>query len=149
MPAIFIHGVNTRNNEDYRKNRAARDELLQRLVLQPLAEKGKRFEHIEIVNPYWGNFGVSFWWDEASLPEVHALENLGAENEGTPESDLELAETVKDLAGTHRPGSSRLENLGTDERMFKRAAEKDLTRFVETILSPLLLSEMRPAEVAE
>ncbi len=146
MPVIFIHGVNTRDNEDYRKNRAARDELLQRLVLQPLAEKGNRFEQIEIVNPYWGNFGVSFWWDQASLPEVDVLENLGPENEGTPESDLELTETVKTLAGTRRSDSSRLEYLGTDERMFKRAAEKDLTRFTETILSPLLLSEMRLAE---
>ena len=149
MPVIFIHGVKTRDNDDYRKNRAAREELLLRLVLQPLAEKGKRFEQIEIVNPYWGNFGVSFWWDQASLPEVHILENLGAENERTPESDLELTESVKDLAGTRRPGSPWLENLGTDERMFKRAAEKDLIRFVETILSPLLLSEMRLAKDSE
>jgi hypothetical protein len=146
MPVIFIHGVNTRDNDDYRKNRAARDELLKRLVLQPLAEKGKRFEQIEIVNPYWGIFGVSFWWDQASLPEVHALENLGAENEATPESDLEFTETVKELAGARQLDSSRLENLGTGERLFQRAAEKDLTRFVETILSPLLLSEMRLAE---
>jgi hypothetical protein len=146
MPVIFIHGVNTRDNDDYRKNRAARDELLQRLVLEPLAAKEKRFKQIEIVNPYWGNLGVSFRWDQASLPEVHTLEHLGAEDGGTPESDLELTETVKDLAGTLQRDSSRLENLGTDESMFKRAAEKDLTRFVETILSPLLLSEMRLAE---
>lgn len=146
MSVIFIHGVNTRNNDDYRKNCAARDELLQRLVLQPLAAKEKRFEHIEIVNPYWGNFGVSFWWDQASLPEVHFLENLGAENEETPESDLELTETVKDLAGNRQPDSSPLENLGTGEHLFKRAAEKDLMRFVEAILSPLLLSEMHLAE---
>ncbi len=41
MPFIFIHGVNTRENDDYRKNRAMRDELFQRLVLEPLLLKVK------------------------------------------------------------------------------------------------------------
>ncbi len=146
MPVIFIHGVNTRDNDDYRKNCAARDELLQRLVFEPLAAKEERFKGIEIVNPYWGNFGVSFSWDQESLPEVHVLEDLGAEEAGTPESDLELTETVRALAGPRPRGSPQLENLGTYERQFKRAAEKDLTRFIEAVLSPLLLSEMRLTE---
>ncbi len=146
MPVIFIHGVNTRYNDDYRKNCAARDELLKRLVLEPLAAKEERFKQIEIENPYWGEFGVSFSWDQASLPEVHVLEDLGAEDGRTPESDLEFTETVRNLAGPHQPRLPGLENLGTDERQFKRAAEKDLTRFVEAVLSPLLLSEMRLAE---
>lgn len=147
MPVIFIHGVNTRrDNPDYPKDCAARDELLRRLVLEPLATKGERFKQIEIVNPYWGDLGVSFRWDQESLPEVHVLEHLGAEEGGTPESDLELTETIKDLAGTHQRGSSRLENLGADEGLLKRAAEKDLTRFVEAVLSPILLSEMHLAE---
>ncbi len=41
MPFIFIHGVNTRENDDYRKNRAMCDELFQRLVLEPLLLKVK------------------------------------------------------------------------------------------------------------
>ena len=146
MPVIFIHGVNTRDNDDYRKDCTARDELLRRLVLKPLAARGDRFTQIEIFNPYWGDLGVSFRWDQASLPEVHILEHLGAEGEGTPESDFELSETVRDLGGTHQRGSSRLENLGPDEGMLKRAAEKDLTRFVEAVLSPILLSEIHLAE---
>jgi hypothetical protein len=149
MPLIFVHGVNTRDGKDYRKNLAARDELLQRLVLAPLTAKGPQFSQIKIVNPYWGDQGVDFKWNMASLPKVRLLEDLGADTLETPKSDLELRATIENLVGTSQDNSSGLESLGTNEDILKRAAEKDLTQFIEAVLSPIILSEMNLAEEAE
>jgi hypothetical protein len=81
MPFIFIHGVNVRDTDKkYWKNLAARNTLIQRLILSPLAEKDERFKRIEIVSPYWGKHGVEFRWGLASLPDVNVLESLGEED---------------------------------------------------------------------
>ena len=54
MPVVFIHGVNTRDtDEGYQSALEARGELLQRLVLQPLAAQGGRFAEIAVRNAYW------------------------------------------------------------------------------------------------
>lgn len=149
MPIIYIHGVNTRRGYEYDKDLAARDKLLQRLILDPLAAKEERFKGMKIVNPYWGDEGVKFMWNQATLPEVGVLEDLGASDEETPESDFQFTETVKGLADPGRRSSPQLETLGPEEGAFKRAAEKDLTRFVESVLSPLFLSEMQLADDAK
>jgi hypothetical protein len=142
MPMIFIHGVNTRRGSESGRNVAARNKLLQHYVLDPLATKGDRFKQIKIVNPYWGDSGVKFRWDQASLPDVRTLEHLGPETMETTESDLELTAVVRDLAGTRKQAPSRLESLGTGSGMFKQAATKDLRRFIQAILSPIIFSEM-------
>jgi hypothetical protein len=148
MPVVFIHGVNTRDGDEYRKDVAARDELLKRLVLEPLGARGANVKDMEIVSPYWGNHGVSFAWNQATLPDVDMLEDLGAGSEvATPASDMEMAATIKELAGTGQaarrasapPG---LEALGSSEGDIKKAAEADLGRFIEAVLGPIIFSEM-------
>jgi len=59
---IFIHGVATRESNDYRKECATRNELLQHFVLEPLATRGDRFKNIAIRNPYWGDLAANFRW---------------------------------------------------------------------------------------
>jgi hypothetical protein len=142
MPVIFIHGVNTRRDDPaYRTDVAARDELLRRLVLTPLAAKGERYRITEINNAYWGDSGVRFHWNQASLPRVRALEDLGPAGE-TPRSDVELLATVDELAGG--PGAAgHLESLGAAEGVLKRAALNDPVRFVEATLAPVFLAEER------
>jgi len=148
MPLIYIHGVNTRDTDDgYKSKLAARNELLRRHVLAPLATKDARLRDMVIVNPYWGGDGVAFRWHLASLPEANILEHLGADVEATPQADLALASTIAELAGESslgRRGAARgLENLGVEDGTLAAAARQDLTRFVEAILLPLLVDEMQ------
>lgn len=147
MPVVFIHGVNTREGDNYRADVAARNELLQRLVLDPLAKRGGHRANMKIVNPYWGSHGVRFRWDLASLPDVNTLEDLGA-NDSTPEADVEFASTVRQLAGSP-VGASRLERLGGEQGQIKAAANADLERYMEAVLSPIILSETRLAKEGE
>jgi hypothetical protein len=151
MPFIFIHGVNTRKSERiYTTNIATRDKLVQRRLLDPLAEEDNRFKSMKIVNPYWGDDGVQFMWGMASLPEVSILEHFGIEDSETPEADAEFLETVRALTGTPAGAdpSGVLEGYGGDDRFLQPAATADLTRFMEAVLSPLLLSEMRMSNEA-
>ena len=142
MPLIFIHGVNTRETDPgYESDRVARNELIRRLVLAPLATKGARYRSLEIVDAYWGKDGVDFAWGQASLPEVRVLESLGGDDE-TWDADLEFAMTVRSLAGSPA-GTSDLEPLGTGDCLLKRAAQKDLTRFLEAVIGAVILSEQR------
>jgi hypothetical protein len=144
MPVIFIHGVNVRKSGNYDKEVAARAALLRRLVLQPLARTKPALANMNIADPYWGGDGVSFRWRQASLPKVQVLESLGAEagtkTGGTYQSDLDLASTVLALAGT--PPPSKLEPLGASDQAFRSAALKDPVRFIEAVLSPVILAEM-------
>jgi hypothetical protein len=148
MPLIYIHGVNTRDTDDgYKSKLAARNELLRRHVLAPLAAGDARLRDMAIVNPYWGGDGVAFRWHLASLPEANILEHLGAGVEATPQADLALASTIDELAGegslSRRGAAGELENLGVDDGPLAAAARQDLTRFVEAILLPLLVDEMQ------
>jgi hypothetical protein len=146
MPFIFIHGVNVRDtDEGYQTGIAARNLLIERRLLGPLAELGARFQHVEITNPYWGKHGVDFRYKLQSLPDVRTLEHLGGADGTMPRSDIVFTETARELAGT-QPGSRNLEQLGAQDGLLRQAAEKDLTRFVEAVLTPVLLAEMRLGE---
>lgn len=75
MPIVFVHGVNNRKNEIYRKNEFIRNAFLQEIVAPALnITAGK----VKIINPYWGDKGVNFAWDMAVLPEQEAkIETFG------------------------------------------------------------------------
>jgi hypothetical protein len=47
MPLVFIHGVSVRNTGDYANDVAVRDELLRRLVMQPLAQSKPLLKDID------------------------------------------------------------------------------------------------------
>src|SRR4051812_15963503 len=109
MPVVFIHGGNVRYGGEYLKDESARNALLRRLVLKPLATKNPQYPSMEIRSPYWGNHGVEFKWNQATLPDIGVLDYLGSSDEDLPQSDFELAVTLKDLAGVQLRDSSRLE----------------------------------------
>lgn len=145
MPFIFIHGVNTRRNDKYDKNLTARNELIQRLLLNPLAEKDPRFQNMKIVSPYWGEYGVDDKRVLNSLPEDKFFEYLGGNTPETPQSDLEL----QYLLANSETEASPLESLGGNDQQIKTVAAKDLTLFIETVLSPIIFSEMNLTDEAE
>jgi hypothetical protein len=65
MPLVFVHGVNTRINEAYEKDNKTRDALFRQFALQAVKADPAR---ATILNPYWGDLGVRFYWEHASLP---------------------------------------------------------------------------------
>jgi len=154
MPFVFIHGVNTRvGDDDYHKNIAARDKLIETRLLGPLARSDERFANIRIINPYWGDEGARFRWNLASVPEVSVIEHMGIDEGGTLDADFEFAATVSALAGPLISADvGELEGYGSDDAPLRRGAEADPTRFIEAVLAPLLTSERRlgdPAAVTD
>jgi hypothetical protein len=146
MPLIFIHGVNVRDyDKDYLKNCKTRERLIKHYLLEPLAAKGSRFKQIDIVNSYWGKYGVNAKWQFQSLPSVKILEHLGGNTLETPKSDFELQQ----LLTPSESESSQLEHLGGNKQRLKTSASKDLTRFIEVVLLPIIYSEMNLIDEAE
>jgi hypothetical protein len=138
VPLVFIHGVNTRYDRQYETDVSARDELFRRLVIHPLAKTCGISAQLPILNPYWGDKGVAFSWGQASLPVVSTLEHMGGESSNdTPASDADISAFVARTTGTIR----NLESMGAADSRFKLAALADLPRFVEAVLSPMILSE--------
>lgn len=143
MPIVFIHGVNTRDGEDYRKDVALRNELINRLILEPLAAKAAYFSQVDIVNPYWGDHGVTFRWNHESVPNNSALEPLGSQIVQPSEMNLELMSMLGEVEDMRNRPPSELELLGTEDMtLLQQAAVGDLQRFLEAILVPDVFSNM-------
>lgn len=145
MPLIFIHGVNTRyDDKEYRQNKKTRDILIERYLLQPLRTKGTRFQGIKIADDaYWGEYGVDPKWQWQSLPDYRVLENLGASNSNILQSGVELQLLLENNK------SGTLETKLLDELQLKIAADNNLTRLIETLLLPVILSEQNLCKEAE
>ncbi|MCE9685822.1 hypothetical protein LZP73_06270 [Shewanella sp. AS16] len=93
MPIIFIHGVNNRNEDaDYKQGVARKGQFL-RSLLAPCI--GLDDAKVLISFPYWGDHGVKFRWNQASVPsgseDVERLA-LGILSGGAENSDVWLAE---------------------------------------------------------
>lgn len=74
MPLVFVHGVSQRGDA-FGKNMKARDALLRSHVLPSL---GIKADKVAILEPYWGDAGVKFRWDNASLPrDTDSIETFG------------------------------------------------------------------------
>ena len=86
---------------------------------------------------------MSFRWDEVSLSDVRTLQDLDSDTGETPASSLELTALVKALTGTCHRNSSFLDTLSAYDSVRQCAAEKDFTRFVGAVPSPIFLSKMR------
>lgn len=75
MPLVFVHGVSNRDSPAYRENRFARDAFFRSHVLPSL---GVNADKILILDPYWGDAGAKFRWNNASLPqETDEIEAFG------------------------------------------------------------------------
>ncbi len=69
MPIVFVHGVNNRDGQAYRENEQARDGFLKEIVAPEL---GMTPNKLQVLNPYWGEYGVQFAWGMAVLPNPSA-----------------------------------------------------------------------------
>ena len=97
MPLVFVHGVSNRDTPQYRDNQFARDAFLRTLVVPAL---GLVEENFHIFNPYWGDDGVTFRWENASLPESASdVETFGAADP----TDLRIAADVLAVASPDAP----------------------------------------------
>ena len=65
MPLVFVHGVSTRTSTDYKEAEQARNELFIKITLADLVRNATTNT---IRNPYWGRYGATFRWNNASLP---------------------------------------------------------------------------------
>lgn len=93
MPIVFVHGVNTRKEDsDYEAGVTQKRELLTSLLVPAL---GLDPAKVTISFPYWGDEGVKFRWNQASVPSssdhVEALA-LGALGSGIATPEVWLSE---------------------------------------------------------
>jgi hypothetical protein len=145
MPLVFIHGVNIRDGDPgYFQALSARCTLLRRLWLEPLRAKGPRYSKLAIANPYWGRYGVRFHWNHETIPKVEGpLDYLGGERtEIAPEADYEMAAILGEAGAQERDRGAKLETMGGSGGVIKRAAQRDLGRFLEAVLAPVATAEM-------
>lgn len=77
MPLVFVHGVNVRDDGSYYQDVNARNALLRRFALSSMFADSQA---VAIFSPYWGQYGVKFAWNQASLPQS-GIEELGPEDE--------------------------------------------------------------------
>src|SRR4030095_6477083 len=85
----FVHGVSNRDTPEYRDNQLARDALLRQYIVRRL---GWETDNVTILNPYWGDHGVTFRWRNASLPESFAaMETFGT---GLEPADLRIGADI-------------------------------------------------------
>lgn len=93
MPIVFVHGVNNRDGPEYRRGVAARTAFLRAIVAPTLSV---RPGVVGFFNPYWGNEGVRFRWEQASLPEPGGpYESFGAAHDA---DELALVQSLPELA---------------------------------------------------
>ena len=69
VQVVFVHGVNTRNDEFYRRELRMRDDLFERAVFP-----GTPFA---VTNPYWGDHASNQAWKGASLPQDPMPKSFG------------------------------------------------------------------------
>src|SRR4051812_26832430 len=140
MPIVFIHGVNTRAGSEYNYDLSVRNELIKRIALEPPRKRKATFRGMEIYSPYWGDVAASFRWNMESFPKLSALAALGP-SDSPADDPTEFVEAVEQIAS---PSDRELTVLKPDAPgLLKRAATKDLVKFVEAILLPLIRSEQR------
>lgn len=135
MPVLFLHGVNVRDDENYRRDLSARETLMRQLLLDPLAAMDRRYADLRIVSPYWGGLGVTHAWNQATLPAVRLLEDLGAETIVTASA----FEQALVLGAVRPPSPGPLETLGAVED--GGSGPRDPEALVEAVLAPLIHSE--------
>lgn len=88
MPFLFVHGVNTRADEDYERVQALRNAFLRQIVAPVVGIS----TDTDIRSPYWGGEGVKFRRNLAVVPGGGKVETFGSERALPPSIGLALAE---------------------------------------------------------
>src|ERR1035438_1296744 len=90
MPLVFVHGVSVRRDQEYIQNEQARDGLFRNLALDGIVSDPSE---VKILNPYWGQYGATFAWDNASLPD-QKYESFGSSNDAVEQILSEVAPSI-------------------------------------------------------
>jgi hypothetical protein len=133
MAIVFVHGVNTRQNEPGYK---ARLRLIEKFLKKHIAGasiNGKQLVTVTPRFPYWGDLATRLAWNMASLPSsrINALGAPGVEDDLRP-----LIAIIQD--GLADPKTAKKEPLLT-------LARKSLPQAVR-IMSDLLLRDAKEAD---
>jgi hypothetical protein len=65
MPIVFVHGVGTRESIAHRRAVVQRDALMHAILGPVLCSAAGE---LSVLNPYWGDLGARFAWNNASYP---------------------------------------------------------------------------------
>ena len=90
MPLVLVHGVSVRRDQEYIQNEQARDGLFRNLALDGIVSDPSE---VKILNPYWGQYGATFAWDNASLPD-QKYESFGSSNDAVEQILSEVAPSI-------------------------------------------------------
>ncbi|MDR2871932.1 MAG: hypothetical protein LBV45_05320 [Xanthomonadaceae bacterium] len=145
MPIVFIHGVNNRDDSNYRENAVSRDAFLREIVAPAL---GLPNTSVQILNPYWGGNGVKFAWNMAVLPDADdKLETFGSDTGPTTSEDMLgiVADSVLD-AGCGLVENAKTRFPETVETLYAAAMAAATT---EEEARALAKSFLRAADYAE
>jgi hypothetical protein len=83
MPIVFVHGVNTRDSQNFRDSEARRNGFLREIVAPAL---GLPANELLIISPFWGGSAAKFYWNMAVLPDASEPdEKFGSANGSTDE----------------------------------------------------------------
>jgi hypothetical protein len=100
MPIVFVHGVNNREEDAGYASGVERTRTYLREVFAPRLNPPPK--DVQVSFPYWGNLGVTFRWNQASLPnesdEVEAL-SVGAAAGPSAESRLWAGDLYRSYNG--------------------------------------------------
>lgn len=135
MPLLFVHGVSVRDNPDYAAGVALRHHMFTRYVLPELLPKYPQFEVGEL---YWGDLGVKFRWDLASLFGSPTPRAMGAAAGPTDTGSAAVNAVTVELLGpfaAHR----RLQPDGTEanvDNLVRALAKSDPTALIQAVLAP-------------
>ncbi len=86
MSIVFVHGVNNRAGAAYAVEVESRKRFLQRHFSGASIDGKTLGSPVDVTSPYWGDLGVTFNWNMASLPKSK-LQALGGAG-GTDEAAL-------------------------------------------------------------
>lgn len=112
MPLVFVHGVSVRADDEYSENQKIRDGYFRKFALdQIVADPAKAV----IKNPYWGQYGATFAWDHACLPD-QKYEQFGS---GNNVFEAIIAEIAPDVS----PSSSNQLLLAMTQQSLVRAVD--------------------------
>lgn len=138
MPLVYIHGVNVRKNDAYESNQVTRNKLIQNYLLEPLAKKNEGFRTMEIVSPYWGQYGVQFAWNKASVVNVNISDSFDVKTDNAvPSSAVDFLRAVEALSGASGVSFGAPSASG----YLKKAAAQDTEQFLEAVIAPIILEE--------
>jgi hypothetical protein len=152
MPIVFIHGVNARQGETYTRNVAQRKIWSHDIILQQLAREYPTWKSTDIIESYWGDFGVQFKWNLESLPHTELFEMMGTadvDGESADLLDFLFAESINELSDTTFTSLSKLSSFNEHSGYLIDAAHNNLILFLEAIFLPLFLAKHPSGDIKQ